>query len=45
MAHLFQRAAGAQVARQANGLARLTARERECLRHSADGLSAKESPA
>ncbi|OLP57524.1 LuxR family transcriptional regulator [Rhizobium rhizosphaerae] len=42
MAHLFQRAVGAQVARQATGLARLTARERECLRHSADGLSAKE---
>ncbi|OLP62193.1 LuxR family transcriptional regulator [Xaviernesmea oryzae] len=42
IAHLFQRAASDRITRQAHGLGRLTARERECLRHAADGLSAKE---
>ncbi len=43
-AHIFQReAAGAlSQVRRAAGLVRLTARERQCLRHSAEGLSAKE---
>lgn len=44
IAHVFQReAAGALSAdKRFAGLIRLTARERECLRHSAEGLSAKE---
>jgi LuxR family transcriptional regulator len=44
LAHTFQHAAGAGLRedRRLDGLPRLTARERECLRYAADGLSAKE---
>lgn len=44
LAHMFQHAAadGLRGDRRLDGLPRLTARERECLRHAADGLSAKE---
>ncbi|WP_337270571.1 LuxR family transcriptional regulator [Oryzifoliimicrobium ureilyticus] len=43
-AHLFQREAEAALTPEQRyaGLVRLTARERECLAHSAEGLSAKE---
>ncbi len=44
IAHLFQRAAALRIAGEQTltGLPHLTMRERECLRHSAQGLSAKE---
>lgn len=44
LAHMFQHAAGDALRedRRLDGLPRLTARERECLRYAADGLSAKE---
>lgn len=44
LAHLFQEAAAGvlRTDRRLEGLPHLTARERECLRHAADGLSAKE---
>ncbi|MBS9477575.1 helix-turn-helix transcriptional regulator [Ancylobacter radicis] len=44
LAHIFQNAASTALRddRRLEGLPRLTARERECLRHAAEGLSAKE---
>ena len=44
LAHTFQHAAASALRedRRLDGLPRLTARERECLRHAAEGLSAKE---
>ncbi|MDQ0346094.1 helix-turn-helix transcriptional regulator [Ancylobacter vacuolatus] len=44
LAHLFQHAAHGALRedRRLDGIPRLTARERECLRHAAEGLSAKE---
>jgi LuxR family transcriptional regulator, quorum-sensing system regulator SdiA len=44
IAHLFQRTAALRIAREQTltGLPHLTTRERECLRYSAQGLSAKE---
>lgn len=43
IAHLFQHAAqNRSVEGRIEGLPHLTVRERECLRHAADGLSAKE---
>ncbi|MGP4802263.1 LuxR family transcriptional regulator [Agrobacterium cavarae] len=44
VAHLFQRTAALRIGRERalSSLPRLTARERECLRYSAEGYSAKE---